>query len=1079
MKDPAPTPPTDPGLGTASPIGLLGRLVGRPVTIFMLFLTLIGTGVLAYLRIPLTLLPQGLSSSTLSVELPYPGAAPTEVEDQLTRPVEETLRTIPGIQEIFAVSNENWSSITVEFGNTVDMDVAYGEVRDRIERIRASLPPEMDRYFIWRFNPNTDIPIMWIGVQYDEDAEDPFGPIERIAVRRLEGVDGVARVGLNGVVDEAVRIFVDFDKVLGYGVDLGNVIQSMQADNFTLPAGQVDDGGRTFNLRIDSRFHTLEDIERYPVGNGLVLEDIASVERGRGYRDWVWRINGRGAVGLSISREADDNTIAVCRRVEEVLAELEEDPRLGGVTFNVFFNQKETIMSAVGGLQSSALWGGLFAVIVLWFFLRDLRMTLLAALAIPSSLLAALMAVYFGGQTLNLVSLAGFTLGIGMLVDNAVVVIENISRRRSEGLDRLTAAARGSGEMGLAVLTATSTSIVVFLPLVFMDGDKNAQIMMKEVGLPISWSLAASLLVALIFLPAFTARLMGKRSSKTADLHFSGKLVTTYERAVSWVLDHRFGSFLLLLVAVGIAQGAGSQLRKANSGNDGDDAVRMELETPSTYSLSDTNEVFRHYEAWAEENMEAFGYDFYSTRFSRRGGRMDFYARDDLDQAEEAKLPQRLRDNAPRLPGVEVDVGRDGQGGSKEMRINLEGRDFGVLAAAADDLADRLATLTYLDDDGKVQPLLENVRTDLEDGLDEVHVLVDRDRASELGVLPEAMRGMIAWGLGGQRLPDLQEGDRDVRLQIEYARDDTESLEFLAGMSISSSEGGLVPLASVADLEFDKSVGSLVRRNGRTSTGVKALPTVDDLYLVSRKVAEVMENHPLPPGVSWTEEGGREEFEQDFTELVNTLLFSVLLIYLLMAILLESLSLPFSILVSIPLALMGVNIALFVADRAMDAMVVVGMILLAGVVVNNAIVLLDRVQRLRAEGHDRRTALVKGGAQRLRPILMTALTTIFGLMPMAVPQIFPGSGETSGYESMAITVAGGLAFSTLFTLLAVPLFYTCFDDVGRAVRSLMPWREKGRETGREATAPAGTPTAALGPGPGSPALEGGDADHDG
>ncbi|MHC5212894.1 MAG: efflux RND transporter permease subunit, partial [Planctomycetota bacterium] len=466
---PAPMPPDGdergadaPGTSPAPRRGIAATLVSRPVTILMLFLTIIGTGLISYMRIPLTLLPRGLSSTWLSISLPYPGAGPAEVEDQLSRPVEEVLRTIPGISQVISFSSENFAQVEVEFSSQTDMDVAYGEVRDRLERVRPELPPEMDRYRIRRFNSNTDLPVMWIGVQYDAEANDPFFPIEKIAVPRIEGVDGVARVGLWGVVDEAVRIFVDMEKSRGYGVDLGQVIRAMQADNFTLPAGKLDDGGRTFALRVDSRFKSVDEIRNYPIGNGRVLADIAEIVRARAYRDSVWRINGRPAVGMDVSRESDENTIAVCERIEAVVEDLRADPRMSGVEFNVFWNQKDAILNAVNGLQSAALWGGLFAVMILWTFLRDLRLTIVASLAIPSSLLAALMAVYFGGQTLNLISLTGFTLGIGMLVDNAVVVIENIARKRALGAGRQEAAAGGAGEVSLAVLAATLTSVVVF-----------------------------------------------------------------------------------------------------------------------------------------------------------------------------------------------------------------------------------------------------------------------------------------------------------------------------------------------------------------------------------------------------------------------------------------------------------------------------------------------------------------------------------------------------------------------------------------------------------------------------------------
>lgn len=1033
-------------------------LVSRPITVFMLFLTLIGTGVLAYMRIPLTLLPGGLSESSLSVGFPYPGAGPKEVEDQITRPVEEELRTIPGITEIFSVSSEGYSNINVSFGPQSDMDMAYAEVRDRVERIRGLLPPEMDRYRIRRWNSNTDMPVMWIGVQYNEDAPDPFGAIERIAVPRLEAVDGVAQVGLYGVVDEAIRIFVDIEKSAGYGINLGDVIGKMQGDNFTMPAGQVDDGGRTFALRIDARYQSQDEIENYPIGQGLVLSDIAEVVRSRGYRDSVWRINGQASVGMDISRESDENTIAVCARLEDVIETLREDPRLADVSFNIFFNQKETILDAVDGLKGSALWGGLFAIFVLFFFLRDMRMTFLAALAIPASLLSAVMAVYFSGETLNLVSLAGFTLGIGMLVDNAVVVIESIARRRDMGEKAQDAASMGTSDVGIAVLTATLTSIVVFLPLAFMDGDRNTKVLMKQVGLPISWSLMASLVVALIFLPTFAARLMRGRKARAAS-HLEGgrRMERAYASCLTWALHHRFGAFLVLMLVVGGAQWCGANLRSSNTQNGEDNGVRMSIEVPSSYLLAETNSVFETYEDWAQEHMEEWNFDFYSVSFSRRGGQVSFYTAEDATELERDSLPDLLRENAPQLPGVKATVGREQQGG-KEMRIDLTGPDSEVLAGLSEDLRDRLELLQYNDSEG-TRPLFDNVRTDLDRGLDEVHLMVDRERSSLLGVDPDSLRGMVSWGLGGQRLPDMQEGDRDVRVQIEYGQSDEESLEFLRNLGLFTNIGTVVPLSAVTRLSFDKALGSLVRRDSRTTMGVTAMPVSENLFAVSQEVKAVLDNMPFPEGYTSSTEGGQDDFNADMTELLLTLGFSVALVYLLIAILLESVVLPFSILVSIVLALMGVNITLWLTNSSMQTMVGVGMVLLAGIVVNNAILLLDRVQRLRSGGMSRIDALVRGGRDRLHPILMTALTTIFGLMPMAAPQYFPGQKQGSGYEGMAITVAGGLAFSTLFTLLAVPLFYTYFDDLGRIFSRMMPWsrtdedQPRGRDTEAALTSP--------------------------
>lgn len=1036
-------PPDPPHDRPAMAHGLAAALVRRPVTLFMLFLTLLGTGVMAYTRIPLTFLPEGIAGDSLTVILPFPGAAPAEVEDQLAIPVEDALQTIPGIKGITAFSNEGSAAVQVEFSSDTDMDVAYGEVRDRIERIRNALPPEMDRYRIRRFN-QSDLPIVWIGVQYDEDAEDPYGPIERIAVPRLDGVDGVASVNLNGVVDEAVRVFVDFEKVKGYGIDLGAVIQRLQADNFAKPAGDIDEGDRRFAVRIDARYESLEEIRRYPVGNGLVLEDIADIVEARAYRDSVWRIGGRPAVGLSVGKESGANTVATAQRVEDVIASFSEDPRLDGMTFNIFWSQKDEIDRAVTSLRESAIWGGLFAVLVLLAFLRDLRMTLLAALAIPGALLAALAAVYFSGSTLNMVSLTGFTIGIGMLVDNAVVIIESISRRHARGDDRLEASARGTSEVGTAVLTATLTSVVVFLPLAFMDGGRNTRIFLREMGLPISYSLLASLLVALVFLPAFTARVLRRSPRKPlTDEADDAQPRGLYARVLGGVLTHRLTATLVLLGVVALSTEVSKHIPRSASGNDEGWRIRVGVDIPSTYTLTDANGVFSRLEQWAEEQADELQFDTYSVNFTRRGGDLSLYLDENLDPEVRRVLPHRVRAGLPRLPGVETTVGFEMDSTSRDLVLNLEGPDFQVVADTADAVVDVLEELRVEGEDGELQPLFETVKTDLDQGLQEVQVSVDRERAAELGVDAGGLQAMISWGLGGQRLPDVQFGERELQMLIEYGRSEEESLEFLRTLGVPTDTGTMVPLATVATLGFDRTLSTLIRRDGRTSLGIRATPSVDSVFTVARAVDQALEQFPLPEGYAWRQEGGEQEVQEDLAELFTTLAMSVALVYLLMAILLESVILPLATLVSIGLAMVGVNFSLAAFQQSMNVMVAIGMILLAGIVVNNAIVLLDRVQRLRLAGVSRRDALLRGGADRVRPILMTALTTICGLLPMAAPDLFPGSGSRD-YQGMAIAVAGGLAFSTLLTLLVVPLFYTFFDDLAGVFARLSPFSARRR-----------------------------------
>ncbi|GJM22420.1 MAG: transporter [Planctomycetota bacterium] len=1064
-------PPDQPG----SSSGVAAALVRRPVTLFMLFLTLIGLGVMAYSRIPLTFVPEGMTGETLSVSLPFRGAGPREVEDQITRPVEDALSTIPGIESIRGISSEGQSRVTVEFSSNTDMDVAYGEVRDRIERIRAELPPEMDRYRVQKWDMS-QLPVLFMGVHYPPEHAEPFTPLEQIVVPRLESVEGVANVGLNGVIDDAVRIFVDIEKVKGFGIDLGEVIRKLQTDNFTLPAGQVDEGDRRFAVRIDSTFKSVDELRRYPVGENFVLADVAEIVLASSVRDSVWRRNGRPAMSMEISKEAGANTLETTERVRDVLAGLIDDPRLEGFEIVELWGQADDITASLDTMRSSALWGGLFAVIVLLSFLRDLRMTLLAALAIPSALLGAMIALHFGGGTLNIISLAGFTIGIGMLVDNAVVVIELIVRRRSLGDDDLTAAANGARDVGVAVLTATLTTIVVFLPMVFLDVERNQAVMMKALALPISFSLMASLVVALVFLPAFSARMRRRRAAaaapRVAATEASSPPRGIYPRLLAWTLRRRLAATLLfavapLALAIGIASNGGVPMAMSEGGNWS--GTNMEVKLPSTYSLADANGVFERIEAWLNANRDELHIDSFSCSFSRRRGNVNLWLDPSIGELKTKAVEARLRTEYPKLPGVTITLGREGASNTGDVELSLQGADIDVLAQVVEQVAEELRELRTVNEAGESVLLFERVRTDLTDGLDEVQVSIDRDRSSELGVSPQGLQGMVAWGLSGQRLPDMRVNEREIPVIIEYARGEAESLEFLRNMGVPSDTGNMIPLAAIAELDFKNALGAIVRRDGHTMLSITATPAVDDILSVSRELAAVTRNTPIPEGYEWVRKGGREDFDQVASEMISTLLMSVALIYLLIAILLESAILPFSILMSIVLAGTGVIFALALTATPLDPMGMIGGVLLAGVVVNNAIVLLDRVQRLREQGRSRREALIHGGADRVRPIMMTALTTICGLLPMAVPTLFSGGENSNMYRGMAVAVAGGLAVSTAFTLLVVPLFYTFFDDLAGVLSRLSPFGERGRSaaeppTPRADRATAGAPVIPAEPG---------------
>ena len=1026
----------------------VAAIINKPITVLMVFLSLMGTGVIAYMRIPVNLLPEGFQSSYVSIFTPCPGSSPLENEDKITKPVEEIVRSIPGVKEISSSSFDSGSNVFVEFNPKTDIDLAYMEVRDRIERIKHNFPDRVDRYYCYRFNLDTDLPVIAMAVVYDDDIANPFTLAEDIIVARLEGVDGVARVNVDGLVDEAVRVFLDPSKVQGHNVNLYDLVTRMGRDNFTMPAGRIMDGERRYNLRVDSQYRSLAEVEEYPVNRDLDINDVGEVVLGRSYRDSVMRVNGMQGLFFGISKESQKNTVEVCRSIEAEIARLEKEPRLEGFEFFVYMNQREIIESSLDVLKTSMAWGGAFALIVLYLFLRHKRATLIVALAIPTSILMALVVVFFAGHTINILSLAGFTLAVGMLVDNAIVVTENIFRRRSTGGSPAEASAQGANEVGTAILMATCTTIVVFLPLIFFQDDQDLRLVLAEVGLPISFSLIASLFTALGFIPLATTYLIwrGRKNANAMPAFLEAykkrsRLSRGYERTMSWVMRHRLGAVLIALIVLGTTDTAQKKMNKALEESGGGHGVTVRVDLPSHFNLDEANDIFRKLEAFTEERFDEYELDAYLTIFDNEDGRLMYFPRPGADLMKLKELPRKVQKELPRFAGVTYDLRIEGADDSrKEFRIEITGPDSQVLSEIAFDLRDKLKEIEEI----------TNVRTDIEKGRNEVQIEVDRELAAKFGVDPAVLRGTVAWGLGGQRLPDYMANGDEIRMQLEYEEALVESLELIRNMEITSNQGTRLPLASMANLTVTKGPAVIRRQNGNTTMGISATPITDNVYTVSRKVSELMDGYTFPRGYSWVEKGGAAEFEEQAEEIMKAFGMSVALVFILMGILFESFILPLTVLLSIPFAVLGGMWLLAITGVPLDINGMVGFILLAGIVVNNAIVLIDHINRFRRSGLSRLEAVIKGGRERLRPIMMTALTTIFGLLPMAVPEWFSSgeAGSVFSYRSLAIVVLGGLAFSTVFTVFVIPLAYTLFDDLGNVLRKLLVGNVKNLRTAR-------------------------------
>ena len=1143
----------------------LGAAVRRPVTLFVTMAALLVIAVIAYVRIPIEMMPSGMRDNGLRVIVVHPGASAQENETKVCRVIEEQIRTLSGIEDVYSTAQEDRAVIRVNYVRDIDMDIAKAELRDRLERARTQLPDTVERMVVWSWD-NDQMPLTWMAILHDNDSDRTDYLVDSVVKRRLESIDGVSQVEFWGMLDDSIRILLDEEKVKAANLDIGELIRRMAADNFASPLGEVEDGGQRVLVRSDMRFDTLEEIEDYPLPGGHTLADVGRVIRAKTVRDRLSRIDGQYAYFGQIGKESTANIVETSRKVQAALDELESDPRVAGeLSFMVLFSQGDLIEDAMAQLRSTALWGGALAAVVLFVFLRRVRVTLCVALSIPVSAMLALAYVYFTGGSFNILTMTGITLGIGMLVDNSVVVIENISRLYSKGRAPLKSAIEGVSEVGLAVSLATMTTVVVFLPLIFMSGNPIVRIMFGALGLPLCASLLFSLLVALVFLPAVAGRIVTPRhpvvervagwitpvtsipirvattllggarllliwalratralergllagltplrwplalgllafvgwkvsaslgalsplrdflvqgvatgdtlkgSASIAGVWIAAALVgagllafgtpvwrrmlaeratvadtpRSARRATSfidlavwsngallrWSLEHR-------LLATGLAALAGASVFLPWSNMSiapfGEDESRSEMEVrirlEDNFTLAEASEEIARYEEILEEHRQEIGQDHVSCRFDSAGGSLSLYWDDPLGEEEMAAARRKVKELFPPLPGHEVRFYGEEEVDTRSRTMavfQLLGPDAETLAELGEEAMRRLKTV----------PGLRGLESPLQDAPRQVQVALDVEKSWQLGVTADIARQNIAWALRGFSLPRFHEPGRELPFIMEYDEEEVAGLNTLRDLSVYTATGPIA-LASVADMDFGQGPRTIWRHNGQVSYTITG--RVDDpnqQLVVSEAGYAALREMELPRGFSLGDElSVQSRQDEEIKEMQNALMFSVVLVFLLMSILFESLIKPFAVLFTIPFAMVGAVWTLYITGTTLDSVGWIGLIILVGVVVNNGIVLIDRIDRLYVSGMPRAQAVLEGGASRVRPILMTALTTIFGLLPMVLSEPPPNGID---YRALGTCVAGGLAFSTFFTLWVVPLSYTLVLDLAAALRTYM------------------------------------------
>ncbi len=1153
------TTPTSGKRPKAANRGFFGLTVSRPIAMGVIFVTLVLLGTIAYSRIPLQFLPGGIQGSRFTVIVPNPGSTAQENVDKVARVLEDQFATLPNIDEVSSNSSSGRVRLRVKYNGEANTDLAKAELRDRIERARPELPDTVDEIYVWA-SDDGDMPIMWFAIVAQERSNDIATLIDKRVQKSLEGVDGVSRVQIWGLLDESIRIFLDNEKVMAARLDIGALITRLSTDNFAQPLGEVTEGGKEFILRSDMRFKDLDEVRNYPVRPGLRLGELGTVERVNSVRDRITRINGGYAYYGMIQKEGSANVVEVGEALTAVMDGFEDDPRLKGkLSAEVFFNQADFIKSSLERLQSTALQGGGLAVLVLFMFLRRARMTLCVALCIPVSALLAIAFESFRGESFNVLTMTGLTLGIGMLVDNAVVVIESIARQRSLGESPKRSAVLGARDVGLAVSLATMTSVVVFLPLIFMGGQRMS-IFLQAMGVPLCASLVFSLLIALLFIPTSAARVVGDRPAriqKVADFVapavaaparalayvigafrrvFHGILRALYavEKAVlmvvgsplrivlaagigflgyqafervrdlsavsaglseigapggtvgtldstgpsilnsagalvlvllfvlprlrkrakqgparpaafvpeghsivawiqalnrallQWTMSHR-----LLATALSIVAFASIMIPAKNSsltafGEEEDTSeLSFDVDLEDNFTLGQASAELQRYEDFVKDYQEDMGFENIVARFDSGGGEIDLRWPERIDPKELDKHRTKLRGELPKFAGHRVSFSGDPEAaeGSKQfVSFELRGTDPDKLGEIGKE------AVTVLE---KV-PGLTDVRTATEEAPDQLLLEVDGDTAFSYGLNSQTALRNVSWSLRGAQLPRFQEQEKETPFLIELDKTAAAGLDTVKDLNVWGEQGA-VPLSTFSTISFEAAPSSIYRRNGQISfqlTARLADPT-RQAELVEAGYA-ALDGLDLPRGYSL----GRDDSivvdgMQEMQDLKNAMMLAVVLVFLLMGILFESLLLPLSVLTTIPFAILGAFWTLYITGTPMDSIGWIGIIILVGVVVNNGIVLIDKIHRLRSvDGLPRSEAVIQGASARVRPILMTALTTVVGLLPMAM-----GDAPAQGidYRALSTCVAGGLAICTFFTLWVVPLSYTIIDDVSSAL----------------------------------------------
>ena len=1000
----------------------------RPVTTVVVFVALAMVGLIASRLLPLEKFPD-IEFPGIFVQIPYAGSTPEEVERLITRPVEEVLATLPGVERMFSSSSEGQSQIFLQFGWDQSMGAKGIEARAKVDGIRHLLPEDVRRVLVFTGSLG-DQPVLQLRISSERDLSNSYQLLDRILKRRLERLEGVSRVDLQGVDPREIRILLKPDLLAAYGVDIATVRELLLRSNFAVSAGKITAGGERFSVRPSGEFSSVDEIGELTINaGGLRLRDVADVELRTPDRNYGRHLDRDYAIGVAVSKTTGSNLVDVTDRVIAEVEKIGELPQMQGINIFSLDNQGDSVRESLADLLSAGMLGGLLAIIVLYLFLRQVTTTLIVTAAVPFSLLITLGALYFAGLTLNILSMMGLMLAVGMLVDNAVVITESVFRHRAESPERpFSATIKGVREVGLAVIAGTATTIIVFAPIVF-GAQTDITIFLTHVAVTIIVALLASLLIAQTLVPMLAARIAVPPRPKEGAL--ISRLTNRYVRSLKWIVGHRWWTALgiVLICVIGILPMALQLVKFDMFPQDVGRRLYMPYHVEGQYALERVEAAVDKVEDYLYSRQEEFNIRSIYSYFDQGRAESTILLTDDEEATLSTKeIIERIEKDLPEIAIGKPSFQFDQQGGGDGFSIQISGDSTERLNDISVDIVRALLSVEGFKD----------VLSDRESGEREVRISIDRTRAAVAGLTTAEIAAAVSIAMRGENLREFRAESGEVEVRLAFRDDDKQSIEQLADLPLYRPDGQRITLGTVATMHIGKSPDTIRRTDRQTAVIISANleegVTASD---VRPRVKSLMDQIELPPGYSWKEGRGFERQDETADMMVTNILLGVACIFLVMAALFESLVLPFSIILgSIVFSIFGVFLFFAVTGTTFSFMAMIGIMILIGVVVNNGIVLVDHINNLRQDGVPRDEAIVVAGRDRLRPILMTVATTIVGLTPLALGTTQVG-GDGPPYYPMARAIIGGLAFSTVVSLLVVPALYIYFDNLAAWGRKVM------------------------------------------